>query len=163
MVAIAIGVFLSLAFGVVIGSFLGSLSVDHKLKREIRKRLELEWYGAIPITRLADTRREPRIPMLEKVTVEVRAPVLDSAGIPLVGEEIKFSARMVDVSKHGVGMFAQHFLQPGMDVEVACSDKAMNFPSKKAEVRYSVSKNKGLRIGLELFEPIESVGAKAGV
>ncbi len=151
IIAVIISSFISLIAGIFIGFF----GLEAGSKRELRQRLEPEAGKAkVSEKRLVEFRREKREPA-DYPEVLIRAPVLDSAGVVAESETREFSAVMVNVTRHGMAIISQQFLSVGLDIEVACKIPKYCFSFRGAEVKHVTVLPKGLKIGLQMFDPLD--------
>ncbi|MFC1594168.1 hypothetical protein ACFL38_02455 [Candidatus Omnitrophota bacterium] len=161
-------VLVGVGIGLLIGIPVGFLSVSAAVKSAIRKRLASKKYDENPIDFLSDTRRESRIDIkdllkemveqgegMNRIIIDIRAPMFDAAGFPLENEELKFNAELVTISRHGAAVIAFSFLPVGVNVKITCKTKKIDFEERDAQVRYVVLGEKGLRVGFEFFKPLE--------
>lgn len=149
------------AFAFAGGTVFGFVSFNYAARIEIRKRIE-QGYAARTMTWLAECRAEERKQPTDQVLVSVRAPILDSAGVPTESEENIFTAVLLDLSRKGAGLFSQHFLPAGLNIQIACNSKHVSFPYRLCKVRDIVLTPKGLRIGVEFFKIHASTEAFGG-
>ena len=163
-VVVAVGAGLGLLVGIPVGF---SIMTGH-IKHSIRKRVEKKIGTNEPISYISDTRKEARVDikslivnMLDKskqvdhLLVDIRVPVLDAAGIPIINEEKRVTAKMVNISTQGASIISDTFIPVGLDIMIACKSKKLSFEYRDAEVRYVILEKEGLRMGVQFFEPID--------
>ncbi len=146
----------TLAIGFAVGVIVGFFSYSKAVQIELRKRMEYERYDLKAINRLAESRREKRR-QYRDILVSIKAPVLDTAGIPALGENVIFAAELLDLSRHGMAVLSPYYIPKGVDIETSCYDKKISFPYRPAKIRYTILTPKGLRIGMQFFKPLDIV------
>ena len=143
--------------GVIIGVIIGYMSYDHAIEKSPEKGTK---------RRAGDRRRKVYNKKTKKVeaeerrvthyaVAEIRAPILDSAGVVMENEEMRFSAQLIDISRRGAGIISQNFLKIGLDIQFACSGEKLDVGFRPAQVRNVTLRPNGVRIGIQFFEPIE--------
>ncbi len=152
---------ISFIVGSIIGMVIGYSSLDYTAKQELRKRLEGAKSGTL---QQAHDEISPRGEERQKVpptTAHIRAPILDSAGIPVENEEKKYDVELVGLSQKGASVISQHFFKLGLNVFIACRGERVAFDFRRAQIRNAALTDRGIRIGIEFFEPLrEDEGVK---
>lgn len=143
-----------LVIGFILGTLVGFSSYGTMAQNEIRNRLAKERYDAKPLTPFSESRREKRLRIDAYPLVSIKAPVLDSAGVPTVNEELIFPAHLTDISRNGCAIISTTYLQKGLDIQIACNDARIGFGYRPAEVRNISLTPRGVRIGLQFFKPL---------
>ncbi len=119
--------------------------------------MEFERYDKKEISWLAETRSETRKKIVTQTSVSIRAPVFDSAGIPVPGEENIFAADLLDFSRGGISILSGSFLPKNSLVRAGCTSKEICFEYSQAKVVYVNMLPNGLRIGLQFTKPINII------
>ena len=162
------------ALGVLVGMPLGFHSLTYFVKKEMRRRLERAKYNEEPINFLCDSRSEKRDEAekfyaslreqgkkVSRMLVDIKAPVLDAAGVALENEEATITADLLNISHNGVAVLSKYFLPIGLDVRISCKGEKTGFEYRRAEVRYVIFQKQGfqagLQIGLQFFEPLQHI------
>jgi len=113
------------------GLFLGSVFFESMSKVELRKRLKEE--KDISLNEFSECRSANRLPV--GIYGQITAPILDSAGIASDFDKITCMARIVNVSKNGMGIITDRFLKKGLLVYVSCTSNVLQLKNKEAYVR----------------------------
>jgi hypothetical protein len=133
------------------GVFLGGVFFESASKAELRKRFD-EAYDIKPST-FSESRLIKRHPII--IQAKIKAPTLDSAGIPTESEQFECIARITDISKNGIGVLSDRFFKKGLVLQISCDDKMLQLKDRKAQVRNVSVKPNGIRTGLEFIVPLE--------
>jgi len=149
-------ILVGMAIGLVIGIPIGALFFTQASQIEIRKRLERGRYNSTPINIFAESRREKRFPVRD-IVVNVRAPVLDSAGFESMNEEAHFFADVIDFTPKGLSMLSPSYVSVGTTIYLTCESRKYNFVNRSARVRYIILAHRGIRVGLEFHEPLRNI------
>lgn len=146
--------------GIIVGVIIGYLSYERAFNKETKDGTE---------RRVGDKRRwkqlnkktaaieEEQRTIVHHGIADIKAPLLDSAGIVMENEEVSFSAQVINVSRRGVAIIAQHFLKVGLNIQIAFRTEKKEIPLRKAQVRNVTLWPNGLRIGLEFLEALEEM------
>jgi hypothetical protein len=135
-----------------LGAFL--LFFSYKVKLNIRKRLQFERYDLKkPVDWLSETRQERR-QQIESLPVNIRAPVLDAAGIPVINEEIRFQAILTELSSRGATIISPYFIPLNVIALISCGERKLTFPLQEARVKDLSLEPHGVRIGLQFLKPL---------
>lgn len=137
----------------IIGFMCGYSLLGKKKKVEFRKHLT-QMIKYQTSYNYDETRQEPRTPKTGKC--EITLPQLDSAGVAMT-EEVTVSTALLNISRNGCAVISQQFIKPGLDVLIKAQTDSMVFGPKKAEVRYNHPVARGLQIGLEFENPIDTM------
>ena len=138
--------------GFVVGLIIGFAAFGSVAKAELRNRLSTTSPEQKNPSIYTEMRTEKRFSIPYPPVVSVKAPVLDSAGVPLIGEDIVFGADLLDMSKHGASILSKQFLPKGLVIEIASSDKKISFDYRRAEIRNLSLSGRGIKIGVQFFE-----------
>ena len=146
--------------GIIIGVVVGYLSYEHAFKKETKEGTE---------RRIGDQRRwkhvnkqtatieEEQRQIVHYGIADIRAPSLDSAGVVMEDEEIRFSVDIIDISRRGLAVLSQNFLKVGLTIQIALRIEKKEVPPHAAQVRNVTLMPNGLRIGLEFLEVLEKI------
>lgn len=99
-----------------------------------------------------ETRKEKRL-AANSITVLIRSPKLDTAGVPLPDEFDQIEAELVDISKNGAAILTKRFLKKGLRVRIISELDEPRF-KRDAEVRNIGVFSRGLRIGVQFEMPL---------
>lgn len=111
------------AIGFVTGLIIGFAAFGSIAKADIRNRLNVERPEQKNPTIYTEMRSEKRFTIPYPPLISIKAPVLDSAGVPIIGEEDVFGSELIDISRHGASILSKKFLPKGLVIEIASSDK----------------------------------------
>jgi hypothetical protein len=135
------------------GVFSGGIFFEYLSKSELRKRLEGE--DSFKLSKFSESRRETRKRV--NIQAQVLAPVLDSAGILMESEQITCMVKIIDISRHGIGIISDRFFKKGLVLKISCRSETLQLTDKEAQARnFSVSP-KGIRTGLEFLVPLKDI------
>ncbi len=143
--------------GIIIGIIIGVNAIDQWGKRQFREKIGNNKKKSNVVNKLIDPRNEKRT-LTHHAKAEIRAPVLDDAGVATDGQTT-FNAGVIDVSEHGISIISQHFLKIGLSIEIRSQDNSgkTSFPFKDAEVRNIKVTSRGLQIGLQFLKPLDTL------
>jgi hypothetical protein len=143
--------------GIVVGIIIGVNTLDYWGKRQFREKTENNKKKSNMISKLIDPRNEERTPVYH-TKAEVRAPMLDDAGV-VTDDQITFDAGVIDISQHGISIISQHFLKTGLNIKIRSQSGSgeTSFPFRAAEVRNIKITSRGLQIGLQFLEPLDTL------
>jgi hypothetical protein len=151
----------ALICGMVIGFLSGIIFFlsfySYKVKLNIRTRLESEKYDKLHVVdKDADTRAEKR-QVINYMPVNIDAPVLDTAGVPVVEERQKIAANLIDISSRGAAILSPYFVPKDIVILVSCAERKLSFSLQEAQVRDVTLTNAGIRIGVQFLRPLRIV------
>ncbi|MFH1791640.1 MAG: hypothetical protein ABH885_06645 [Candidatus Omnitrophota bacterium] len=154
---IASGVFWALiiggAVGLILGVFFGFNVSTASMRRELRDKLQQTKYDPKSTTYFVELYKS-RKDLVDNPLIDVKAAVLDSFGVDFENDELRFTAKLLEISKQGAVMLSPTFLPIGYDILVSCKDKQHPFQHKEAKVQSVVLVERGLVIGIEFMGDI---------